>query len=57
MISLPNRSPSQAVISAFRMVIWVIFWLSMKGFLLRDNEEIITDLLGWSGKDLSHHLN
>jgi hypothetical protein len=31
MISFPNRSPTQVVISAAGMVIWVIFWLSGNG--------------------------
>jgi hypothetical protein len=40
----PNRSPTQAVISAFQMVIWVILWLSATGFLFRDDNEIFINL-------------
>jgi hypothetical protein len=40
----PNRSPSQVVISAFGMVIWVILWLSATGFLFRDDNEIFINL-------------
>jgi hypothetical protein len=32
----PQRSPTQAVISAFGMVIWVIFWPSTNGNLIRE---------------------
>jgi hypothetical protein len=40
MISIPKRSPSQAVISAFQMVIWVIFWLYVYGFPILGDDEI-----------------
>ena len=36
----PNRSPSQMVISALQMVIWVIFWDSVWGFQLLYDDEI-----------------
>jgi hypothetical protein len=39
-----QRSPTQAVISAFWMVIWVILWLSATGFLFRDDNEIFINL-------------
>jgi hypothetical protein len=42
----PNRSPTQAVMSAFGMVIWVILWLSASGLSFHDDNEIITDQPG-----------
>jgi hypothetical protein len=43
---LPQRSPSQAVISAFGMVIRVILWLSAAGLSFHDDNEIITNRPG-----------
>jgi hypothetical protein len=39
----PRRSPTQAVISAFRMVFRVILWLPATG-LFRDDNEIFINL-------------
>jgi hypothetical protein len=44
MTPTPNRSPTQVVIRAFQMVIWVILWLSATGFLFRDDNEIFINL-------------
>ena len=36
-----QRSPSQAVLSAFGLVFWVILWLPTAGLSFHDDNEII----------------
>ncbi len=37
----PNRSPTQVVINAVEMVIWVMLWLPATGLPFHDDNEII----------------
>jgi hypothetical protein len=48
MIPTPKRPPTQAVISAFGMVIWVLLWLPAAGLSFHDDNEII--IIGRAGE-------